>query len=126
MERHLHCSGTLDCSPALFERCNKDDWDDLRRVCIETVPMLPGPARGFDAPVVDHYGPLAASPYFELGNKKPLRNSKRKKRKIPKRPALMYLRDPKKKKEEQAPHMKAAWTCTPVRVLERILEMIGV
>ncbi|KIH54573.1 hypothetical protein ANCDUO_15280 [Ancylostoma duodenale] len=50
-------------------RCNKDDWDDLRRVCIETVPMLPGPARGFDAPVVDHYGPLAASPYFELGSK---------------------------------------------------------
>lgn len=30
----------------------------------------------------------------------------RKKRKLPKRPELMYLRDPKKKKEQQAPHMK--------------------
>ncbi|RCN42221.1 integrase core domain protein [Ancylostoma caninum] len=162
IERHLQCGGTLDCFPAPFEKCSKDEWDDLRRVCIGAVRMLTGPARGFDARVMDHYGSLVDSvpilhpalslgisprkggdrfqrwqvlvfleqlreaasntlrlPKFKLkprkkpenlassqGRKRARNEPEKKKRKIPKRPELMYLRDPKKKKEEQAPNMK--------------------
>ncbi|KAL6738968.1 hypothetical protein Aduo_012464 [Ancylostoma duodenale] len=146
IERHLQCGGTLDCFPAPFEKCSKDEWNDLRRACIEAVRMLTGPARGFDARVVDHYGPLVDSgwqalvfleqlreaasstlrlPKFKLKPRKKPENfassqgpttsqdknernddeTEKKKRKIPKRPELMYLWDPMQK-EEQAPNVK--------------------
>ncbi|VDL80032.1 unnamed protein product [Nippostrongylus brasiliensis] len=59
IERHLQCGGTLDCFPVPFEKNRSDTWEELRRVCIEVVQMLTGPKRGFDARVIDHYGPLA-------------------------------------------------------------------
>ncbi|CAJ0606898.1 unnamed protein product [Cylicocyclus nassatus] len=58
VERHLQCGGTLDCFPPPFEKARKDEWEELRKVCVEVVRMLTGPARGFDAKVIDHYGPL--------------------------------------------------------------------
>ncbi|RCN38150.1 hypothetical protein ANCCAN_15920 [Ancylostoma caninum] len=48
-------------------------------------------------------GPSTSQDKNERGNED---EPEKKKRKIPKRPELMYLRDPKKKKEEQAPNMK--------------------
>ncbi|VDP06090.1 unnamed protein product [Heligmosomoides polygyrus] len=136
----------------------------MRLVCLELVQMLTGPKRGFDARVIDHYGPLAESaeipPCAEFGcessqrrrsaprlanngvpgaaprrclehptaaevhteaeeaegrdkdkdAKRPHSNDDAeptaKMKKLPKRPDVMYLRDPKKKREEQAPKMK--------------------
>ncbi|VDP44412.1 unnamed protein product [Heligmosomoides polygyrus] len=164
IERHLQCGGTLDCFPAPLEKAREEHWEQMRLVCLELVQMLTGPKRGFDARVIDHYGPLAESvpkfhpalslgvsprkgedrlhgwqimvfleqlrdaasntlrlPKFTLKPRKPKddkrKDAKRphpnddaeptaKKKKLPKRPDVMYLRDPKKKREEQAPKMK--------------------
>ncbi|CAJ0597047.1 unnamed protein product [Cylicocyclus nassatus] len=46
VERHLQCGGTLDCFPPPFEKMRRDEWEELRKVCIEVVRMLTGPARG--------------------------------------------------------------------------------
>ncbi|KHJ88949.1 hypothetical protein OESDEN_11246 [Oesophagostomum dentatum] len=127
VERHLHSGGTLDCFPPPFEKSRREDWEDLQSVCTEAVRMLTGPARGFDARVIDHYGPLGDEvPKFHLtmslgvsprkgGDKfhgwqilvflEQLRQNK-KGRKRSKPPELMYLRDQKIKKQEQPPHMK--------------------
>ncbi|VDO75471.1 unnamed protein product [Heligmosomoides polygyrus] len=59
IERHLQCGDTLDCFPALFEKLRQDLWEQMRRVCVEVVQVLTGPKRGFDARVIDHYGPCA-------------------------------------------------------------------
>ncbi|VDP58941.1 unnamed protein product [Heligmosomoides polygyrus] len=167
IERHLQCGGTLDCFPAPFEKLRQDLWEQMRRVCVEVVHMLTGPKRGFDARVIDHYGPCAEDipklhpalslglsprkadhcfhgwqvqvfleqlrdaasntlrlPRFKLKERKPKEAPNKattsatakdnhdddepaaKKRKLPKRPEVMYLRDPKAKRAEHAPYMK--------------------
>ncbi|VDO71347.1 unnamed protein product [Heligmosomoides polygyrus] len=147
IERHLQCGGTLDCFPAPFERALQDHWEQMRCVCVEVIQMLTGPQRGFDAPVIDHYGPLAEDvpklhpavslgvlvfleqlrdavmntlrlPKFRLKERKPKEARDKpvasnqenepaaKKKKTPKRPEMMYLRDPKAKRAEQAPRTK--------------------
>ncbi|VDN25307.1 unnamed protein product [Cylicostephanus goldi] len=99
--------------------------------------MLTGPARGFDAEVIDHYGPLDDAvpklhPATCLGQLREaasntlrlptfcLREKRKKaateppgtegepdaKRRKMRKPELMYTRDPRMQRRQQAPHMK--------------------
>ncbi|VDP58689.1 unnamed protein product [Heligmosomoides polygyrus] len=146
--------------PGTTGKAREEHWEQMRLVCLELVQTLTGPKRGFDARVIDHYGPLAESvpkfhpalslgvsprkgedwlhgwqimvfleqlrdaasntlrlPKFTLKPRKPKDDNDKdakgphynddaeptaKKKKLPKRPDVMYLRNPKKKREEQA------------------------
>lgn len=58
LERHLQCGGTLDMYPPPYEERRSEAWHEIKEVCAEVVEVLTGPARGFDARVVDAYGTI--------------------------------------------------------------------
>ncbi|KAL6734638.1 hypothetical protein Aduo_005156 [Ancylostoma duodenale] len=58
LERHLQCGGTLDMYPPPYEEGRREAWHEIKRLCAEVVEVLTGPARGFDARVVDSYGTI--------------------------------------------------------------------
>ncbi|EYB93773.1 hypothetical protein Y032_0179g744 [Ancylostoma ceylanicum] len=58
LERHLQCGGTLDMYPPPYEEGRRGTWHEIRKLCAEVVEVLTGPARGFDARVVDSYGTI--------------------------------------------------------------------
>ncbi|CAJ0595591.1 unnamed protein product [Cylicocyclus nassatus] len=92
VERHLQCGGTLDCFPPPFEKARKEEWEELRKVCVEVVRMLTGPARGFDAKQVLPQGfvdyemkPYWCSRYqFNLNKPKDIKHTYTKKYGVPK------------------------------------------
>ncbi|KAK5976011.1 hypothetical protein GCK32_002825 [Trichostrongylus colubriformis] len=58
LERHLQCGGTLDMYPPPYEERRSEVWHSVKKVCAEVAEVLTGPARGFDARVVDAYGTI--------------------------------------------------------------------
>ncbi|KIH50757.1 hypothetical protein ANCDUO_19161 [Ancylostoma duodenale] len=58
VERHLQCGGTLDLIPPPFENSREKDWRRIAEVCREMAQFLTGPARGFDARIIDYYSTI--------------------------------------------------------------------
>ncbi|KAK6058942.1 hypothetical protein COOONC_03464 [Cooperia oncophora] len=56
--RGYRCGGTLDMYPPPYEERRCEMWHAVKRLCAEVVEVLTGPARGFDARVVDAYGTI--------------------------------------------------------------------
>ncbi|WKY06592.1 hypothetical protein Q1695_006629 [Nippostrongylus brasiliensis] len=55
VERHLQCGGMLQLFLLPFELCREDDWRYIGTVCRKMAEFLSGPARGFDAEIIDSY-----------------------------------------------------------------------
>uniref|UniRef100_A0A183GV98 RNA-directed DNA polymerase n=1 Tax=Heligmosomoides polygyrus TaxID=6339 RepID=A0A183GV98_HELPZ len=60
VERHLQCGGTMELFPPPFELSREKEWRHIGRVCREMATFLSGPARGFDARIVDFYSTITA------------------------------------------------------------------
>ncbi|KAK5973970.1 hypothetical protein GCK32_022665 [Trichostrongylus colubriformis] len=58
LEHHLQCEGTLDMYPPPYEGRRCEVWHSEKKVGAEIAEMLTGPARGFDARVVDAHGTI--------------------------------------------------------------------
>ncbi|VDO76741.1 unnamed protein product [Haemonchus placei] len=58
LDRHLQGGGTLNMYPPPYEERRSEMWHAVKKVCAEVVEVLTGPARGFDARVVDAYGTI--------------------------------------------------------------------
>ncbi|EYC28494.1 hypothetical protein Y032_0007g3255 [Ancylostoma ceylanicum] len=58
VERHLQCGGTMELIPPPFEISREKDWRRIAEVCREMAQFLTGPARGFDARIIDYYSTI--------------------------------------------------------------------
>uniref|UniRef100_A0A183GJ37 TAFII55_N domain-containing protein n=1 Tax=Heligmosomoides polygyrus TaxID=6339 RepID=A0A183GJ37_HELPZ len=122
IERHLQCGGTLDCFPAPFEKLRQDLWEQMCRVPRKADQCFHGwQVQVFLEQLRDAASNTLRLPRFKLKERKPKEAPNKattsatatgnhdddepaaKKRKLPKRPEVMYLRDPKAKRAEHAP-----------------------
>nr|CDJ89028.1 unnamed protein product [Haemonchus contortus] len=58
VERHLQCGGTMELFPPPFEMNRESEWRLIGTVCKKMAEFLSGPARGFEARIVDFYSTI--------------------------------------------------------------------
>ncbi|KAK5976613.1 hypothetical protein GCK32_009201 [Trichostrongylus colubriformis] len=58
IERHLQCGGTMELFSPPFELNRESEWRLIGTICKKMAEFSSGPARGFDARVVDFYRPI--------------------------------------------------------------------